>query len=88
MALFGPKVGHEALFDEVCKYHDIDKKIKAILQTVVKKYQMQHPVQIFIEPDTLVRAQSDPDLSAEHEELQKLYDAWFVEQSLASRRKK
>jgi len=88
MALFGPRVGHEALFDEVCKYHDIDKKTKTLLQTVVKKYQMQQPVQIFIEPDTLVRAQSDPDLAEENAELQKLYDAWFVEQSLASRRKK
>ena len=88
MALFGPRVGHDALFDEVCKYHEIDKKAKVLLQTVTKKYQMPQPVQIFIESDTITRALSDPDLSAEHEELQKLYDAWFVEQSLASRRKK
>jgi hypothetical protein len=88
MALFGPRVGHEALFDEVCKYHDIDKKAKALLQVVTKKYQMQQPVQIFIEQDTLTRALNDSELSAEHEELQKLYDAWFVEQSLASRRRK
>ena len=88
MALFGPKVGHEALFDEVCKYHEIDKKAKVLLQTIVKKYQMPQPVQIFIEQDTLTRALGDHELSAEHEELQKFYDAWFVEQSLASRRKK
>ena len=88
MALFGPRVGHDALFDEVCKYHDIDRKIKALLQTIVKKYQMQQPVQIFIAPDTLVRAQSDPELSAENEELQKLYEDWFTEKSLSGKKRK
>ena len=87
MALFGPRVGHEALFDEVCKYHDIDRKTKALLQTLIKKYQMQQPVHIFVERDTLVRALSDPELTEENAEIQKLYDAWFIEQSLASRRK-
>lgn len=81
MALFGPRVGHEALFDEVCKFHDIDKKNKLLLQTVVKKYQMPHPASIFIEPDTLMRALSDPELAEDNTDLQKLYDAWFIEQT-------
>ena len=87
MALFGPRVGHEALFDEVCKFHDIDRKIKPILQSIVKKYQVPHPAKIFIEPDTLMRALSDTEFAEENADLQKLYDAWFIEQSLSRRKK-
>ena len=87
MALFGPRIGHEALFDEVCKFHEIDRKMKTLLQTVIKKYHLPHHAEIFIEPDTLVRAMSDPELAEENADLQKLYDAWFVEQSLSRRRK-
>jgi hypothetical protein len=87
MALFGPRVGHEALFDEVCKFHEIDKKMKVLLQSVIKKYQIPRPAEIFVESSTLTRALSDPEFSAENADLQKLYDAWFVEQSLAGRRR-
>ena len=87
MAIFGPRVGHEALFDEVCRFHDIDRKTKTLLQTITKKYQMPHPAEVFIEPDTLVRALNDTELAEENADLQQLYNAWFVEQSLAGRRK-
>ena len=86
MALFGPRVGHDALFDEVCKFIDIDRKMKALLLSVIKKYQLPHPAKIFIESDTLMRALGDPDFSAENADLQTLYDAWFVEQRLSGRR--
>ena len=79
MALFGPRVGHEALFDEVCRFHGFDRKTKTLLQSVIKKNQMQCPVEIFIVPDTFIHALNDSDFSAENEELQKLYDAWFIE---------
>lgn len=79
MAIFGPRVGHEALFDEACKFHDIDRKTKALLQTVIKKSQIQCPVEIFIVPDTLIRALDDSELSGANEELQKIYDAWFMD---------
>ena len=87
MALFGPRVGHEALFDEVCKFHGIEKKMKTLLLTIVKKYQIPYPAKIFIEPDTLMRALDDGDFSEENTDLQKLYDAWFIDQSLAGKRK-
>jgi len=79
MAIFGPRVGHEALFDEVCRFHEIDRKMKTLLQSVIKKYQIQRPAEIFIEPDTVMRALNDPELSEENAELQKLYDAWFLD---------
>ena len=87
MALFGPRVGHEALFDEVCKFNEIDRKTKTLLQKVVKKYQLPRPAEIFIAPDTLVRAMSDTDLTEDSGDLQQLYDVWFVEK-LSSGRKK
>jgi hypothetical protein len=86
MALFGPRVGHEALFEEVYRFHDIDRKMKPLLQSVIKKYQIPYPAIIFIEPDTLMRALSDAEFTEENEELKKLYDAWFTEQSSAGRR--
>ena len=81
MALFGPRVGHEALFDEVCRFAAVDKKAKTLLQAVVKKYHMPQPAKIFIEPDTLMRAMSDHDFAEENADLQKLYNDWFVEQA-------
>ena len=87
MAIFGPRVGHEALFDEICKILEIDRKVKPLLQSVIKKYQVPRPAEIFIEPATLLRALSDTELSEENAELQKLYDAWFIEQSLSRRKK-
>ena len=79
MAIFGPRVGHDALFDDVCKFYGLDRKVKTLLQSVVKKFQMQRPAEIFIEPETLMQALSDADFAAENAELQKLYDAWFIE---------
>ena len=84
MALFAPRVGHEALFEEVCRLHEIDRKTKAMLQTIIKKYQMPHPASIFVEPSTMRRALSDPELSA-NSDLQDLYNAWFIEQAKARR---
>jgi len=79
MAIFGPYVGHEALFDEVCKFYGIDRKTKALLLSVLKKYPLPRPAEIFIEPETLIRALSDTDFLEENAELQKLYDAWFTD---------
>ena len=87
MAIFGPRVGHEALFDEVCKFHEVDRKAKTLLQSVIKKYQMPHPAEIFIEPATMLRALQDTEFSDATTDLQKLYDDWFVEQSPAGRRR-
>ena len=86
MALFGPRVGHEALFDEICKFHNIDRKMKTLLQSVVKKYQIQRTAEVFIEPDALMQALGDEEFSEENAELKKLYDTWFTEQSPANRR--
>jgi len=79
MALFGHSVGHDALFDEVFKVSGADRKLKPLLQSVVKKYQLVESARIFIEPDTLMRALNDPDFSKENADLQKLYDTWFVD---------
>ena len=87
MALFGPRVGHEALFDEVCRFNEIDRKTKTLLQKVVKKYQLPRPADIFIEPSTLVRAMSDTELAEDNGDLQQLYDAWFVEKLQSGRKK-
>ena len=87
MAIFGPRIGHEALFDEVCKFAAVDKKAKVLLLSVIKKYQVAQPARIFIEPATLMQALSDPDFAEENNDLQKIYDAWFVEQAPAGRRR-
>jgi hypothetical protein len=87
MALFGPRAGHDALFDEVCRFNEIDRKTKTVLQTVIKKYQLPRPAEIFVEPSALVRAMSDPDLAEENADLQKMYDAWFVERASMGKRR-
>jgi hypothetical protein len=79
MALFGPRVGHEALFDDVCKYHEIDRKLRQLLQSVIKKYQLAQPTKMFFEPDTMMHALGDPDFAEDSADLQQLYDSWFIE---------
>lgn len=79
MALFGPRVGHDALFDEICSYHSIDRKVKTLLQTVIKHYQLPYPAAIFVDPDIMRRALGDTELADVNAGLQELYDAWFVE---------
>jgi len=79
MALFGPRTGHEALFDEVCRFCEIDRKTKTLLLSIVKKYQTPRPVEIFIEPETLIYALNDSEFSEENAGLQKLYDTWFTD---------
>ena len=79
MALFGPSVGHDALFDEVFKVSGVDRKLKPLLQSVAKKYQLTESARIFVEPDTLMRALNDPDFSQENADLQKLYETWFLD---------
>jgi hypothetical protein len=87
MAIFGPRVGHDALFDEVCRFAAVDRKTKMLLQSVIKKYQMPQPARIFIEPDAIMRALSDPEFAEENDDLQKLYNDWFTEQATGARRR-
>ncbi|MDR0520360.1 MAG: hypothetical protein LBH00_00750 [Planctomycetaceae bacterium] len=79
MGLFGPSVGHPALYEEICRYHDLDKKIKKLLDAVVKKYQMPRPAEIFIVPETLRRAMEEAASDDEKNDLRKLYETWFQE---------
>ena len=79
MALFGPSVGHDALFDEVFKVSGVDRKLKPLLQSIIKKYQLAESALIFVEPDTLMRALNDPDFSKENADLQTLYETWFLD---------
>ena len=78
--IFGPRVGHEALFDEICKSIELDRKLKTLLQNVIKQYQLPQPAKIFIEPEVLMRALNDPVFADDLTELQKLYDSWFTDQ--------
>jgi hypothetical protein len=77
MGLFGPKVGQGALFDEVCQYHITDKKVRMLLQAVIKKYQPPRPVEIFIAPELMLKALSDAEFADQNAALQKLYNNWF-----------
>ncbi|MCL2006384.1 MAG: hypothetical protein FWG73_09565 [Planctomycetaceae bacterium] len=78
--IFGARVGHDALFDEVCRSIELDKKTKTLLQSVLKKHPLAQPAKIFIEPDTMMKALNDPDFSEENDELKKLYNSWFTDQ--------
>jgi hypothetical protein len=77
MGLFGPRVGQGPLFDEVCQYLELDKKVKTLLQSIVKKYQSPRPAEIFILPNILRQAMEDAEFTNDAEDLKKLYDTWF-----------
>ncbi|MDR1962277.1 MAG: hypothetical protein LBQ50_00690 [Planctomycetaceae bacterium] len=77
LGLLGPRVGHKPLFDDLCQYHKIDKKMKSLLNSVIQKYQLPRPAEIFIDPAVLNRAINDDEFAGSAEELQKIAKAWF-----------
>jgi len=74
---FGKKTGHPALFQELCKYHDLDKKTCKVLNHIVAELKLEKPGMIFIDPSILRAGIKIPDMAESVEMLRELYYRWF-----------
>ncbi|MDR0870502.1 MAG: hypothetical protein LBN39_06880 [Planctomycetaceae bacterium] len=75
--IFGPRTGHQPLFSDLCRFHNIDKKTRQLLKDVTDKLQLERPAELFVEPALLQKAMNSPEFSNSTEDLQALYKAWF-----------
>lgn len=75
--LFAPKTGHEALFNSICQFHNIDRKTKTILDQVIKQYNINPPADLFINPRWIRQAISAPEFGNSETELRQIYSKWF-----------
>lgn len=75
--IFGSRTGHGALFADLCRFHNIDKKTRQILKDVTNKLQLERPAELFIEPTLLQKAMQLPDFEDSAELLQELQKSWF-----------
>jgi hypothetical protein len=49
---------HFALFQGLCRLHNLDATSRKILRNIAQHYQLEKPVQLFIEPAWLEKARS------------------------------
>ncbi len=79
LGLFGSRSGHHPLFNDLCRYHNLDRKTRHLLREVATKYCTEKPANLFLVPDLLRRASEDPDFAEQAPVLQELFLAWFTE---------
>ena len=77
LGLFGPRFGHLPLFVELCRFHGLDRKKRALLRSVMEKFRSDKPALIFVDPTWLRRALELDDFTESVEVLRELYEQWF-----------
>ncbi len=75
--LFGPKVGHQALYNDLCKFHTIDRKTKMLLDQIVQTLDLRQPAMIFLDADCFQKALALPDFASQTDPIRELCFQWF-----------
>lgn len=75
--IFGPKVGHPALYRELCNQLELDKKTCKVLNQIVAKLNPEKPAMIFVDPTILRAGVKIPEVADSVEMLRELYYKWF-----------
>ena len=75
--IFGQKAGHPALYRDLCRYHDLDKKTCKVLNQIVTDLNIEKPAMIFIDPSILRSGAKLPAVADSVEMIRELYYRWF-----------
>ncbi|MCL2117197.1 MAG: hypothetical protein FWH27_02095 [Planctomycetaceae bacterium] len=75
--IFGQSEGHPALFRELCRQHDLDKKTRKVLSQIVSELNLEMPAMIFVDPSILRAGVRMPEVAESAELLRELYEKWF-----------
>lgn len=66
--MFAPRSGHVALYNDLCKLHDVDRKTRVALDLMVQQLALSEPGVIFIDSSHFKRA-IEMDSLSEHEQI-------------------
>lgn len=77
LGIFSPRTGHQALFNELCRFHELDRKTRQLLQSVMDRFKPDKPSLVFVDSAWLRKAIESHDFSENIEELQELQRKWF-----------
>lgn len=77
--LFGSRSGHVPLFNDLCRFHQFDRKTRQLLGNVAQRFQLERPTLMFFDPVWLRKAIGHPDFAESVDDLQTLYNTWFDE---------
>jgi hypothetical protein len=75
--LFGKKVGHPALFRDLCIHLELDKKTCKALNQIVTELNLEMPAMVFIDPSLLRAGIKLPGVTDSVEMIRELYYRWF-----------
>ncbi|MGL6196876.1 MAG: hypothetical protein ACRC2T_18845 [Thermoguttaceae bacterium] len=75
--LFAPKVGHQALYNELCKVHDLDKKTKALLDQIVQAFDLKQPSLVFVDMTYFQKALANPAFASQGDTIREICFKWF-----------
>lgn len=77
LGVFHSKTGHPALFAELARFHQLDRKTRQLVYRAAQKYASGRPALIFVEESRLRQAAEDPEFEDAAEQLNELWKSWF-----------
>ena len=75
--LFSPKVGHQALYNDLCKVHGLDRKTRALLDQMVLVLDIRQPALVFVDTSWFRKALTHSDFTSQEELIRELCYKWF-----------
>ncbi|MGL6225962.1 MAG: hypothetical protein ACRC10_04960 [Thermoguttaceae bacterium] len=75
--LFAPKVGHQALYTELCKVHQLERPVRALLDQMVQVFDMKQPALLFVDPSWFQKAIQNKTFAAQEDLLREVCFKWF-----------
>ncbi len=75
--LFGPKVGHQALYNDLCKLHELDRPTRALLDQIVQVLGLKQPSLVFIDVEVLRKALANKSFAPQESLIRELCFKWF-----------
>lgn len=76
-SIFASKVGHPALFRDLCQVHELDKKTTKLLTLITNELVPDQPGLVFIDPEILKKAVGMPEHADSTDLIRELYYKWF-----------
>jgi len=75
--LFGPKVGHPALYNDLCKLHAFDRPTKALLDHIIQTFDLKQPSMIFVDINVFKKAIVHASFTSQEDLIRELCFKWF-----------
>ena len=74
---FGPKVGHQALYNDLCKWHGFDRSVKTMLDQIIQTFDLKQPSLVFVDMNVFRKAITHPVFASQEDLIRELCFKWF-----------